>query len=101
MLLSCLFLSTVALASADISASLCNAIEECLPETKFYSLTLMMSNGATMDDLNLSDFAKQFETLKQKYINYAERYLTSFQTNKLFYISFYLYIKFRQLGNAS
>ena len=101
MLQSCLFLSTVALASADISASLYNAIEECLPETKFYSLTLMTSNGATMDDLNLSDFAKQFETLKQKYINYAERYLTSFQTNKLFYISFYLYIKFRQLGNAS
>ena len=60
MLSPSLFLAFFTLVSAHQDALLFDAIGDCLPETKFYSLTLMTESDATMDDAQLNDFVEKY-----------------------------------------
>ena len=73
MLSPSLFLAFFTLVSAHQDALLFDAIGDCLPETKFYSLTLMTESDATMDDVQLNDFVEKYNTLKSRSVGFTER----------------------------
>ena len=67
-----LLLAISSLASAHLDSLFFKSLSQCLPEAKYYSVNVMLSDSPD-DDSHLIQHAELFDTLKGTYVRFVQR----------------------------